>query len=379
MGKKLRILYIEDDPAEVFILQETLSQAPEFTFELVHGKDLTTSFEILKSSYFDVVLLDLGLPEGTGIETLKKFLHVHDQTAVVVITGLDDFDASVSAIESGAQDYIIKGQYQPLVLIKTIKFAIERKKLQELATRHKKLESLGTLAGGIAHEFNNILSVILGNIELMAYEIPDSSPVSDNIQEIHKASLRATDVVRKLLNTFQKMRTSKKPVPIGTIIKDALILIRKEIPVTVEICQDIRCSSEIILGDPIEISQVVMNLCTNSVHAMQDRTGVLTISLEVIELNQQSAIRFDGPHSGRFDSPHLGNYAKLAVKDTGNGIEPAIMERLFDPYFTTKDISEGLGMGLAVVHGIVVEHGGYINIESAPGKGTMVEVLFPLI
>jgi signal transduction histidine kinase len=114
-----------------------------------------------------------------------------------------------------------------------------------------------------------------------------------------------------------------------------------------------------------------MNLCTNAVHAMSDQTGVLTVSLEAIELNQPSSSRLDGPDSGP--------YARLVVTDTGKGIEAAIMPRLFDPYFTTKEVNEGLGMGLAVVHGIVKEHGGFIKIESTPGKGTMVEVLLPLL
>jgi signal transduction histidine kinase len=289
----------------------------------------------------------------------------------VVITGLNDFDVSVSAIEKGAQDYLVKGQYEPLLLIKTIKFAIERKKMQEMATRHIKLESLGTLSGGIAHEFNNILTVITGNIELAADMIPESNRVKAYIEEAGAAALRARDVVRKLLNVAQKMRASRTPLPIGPTIKDILDLIQKDLPVSIEMCQDIHCSSEMISGDPVAINQVVMNLCTNAVHAMSDQTGVLTVSLEAIELNQPSSSRLDGPDSGP--------YARLVVTDTGKGIEAAIMPRLFDPYFTTKQVNEGLGMGLAVVHGIVKEHGGFIKIESTPGKGTMVEVLLPLL
>jgi len=367
----MRILYIDDDPAEVFIIEEMLAQAPGFAYELVHSDNLTTAFEILESSSFDVVLLDLGLPESMGIDTLEQFLRVHQQTAVVVVTGLNDFEVSVSAIEKGAQDYIVKGQYEPLMLIKTIKFAIERKKWQELATRQIKLESLGTLSGGIAHEFNNILAVILGNIELAADMMPDDNPVKAYIEEAGAASLRAREVVRKLLNVAQKMRASRTPILIGPVVTDVLNLIQKELPASIEMCQDIHCSSEMISGDTSGINQVVMNLCANAVHAMTDQTGVLTVSLQAIELKQPSSNRSDGPYSG--------HYARLVVKDTGKGIEPAIMHRLFDPYFTTKEVNEGLGMGLAVVHGIVKEHGGSISIDSTPGKGTTVEVLFPLI
>ena len=370
MRKPIKILFIDDDPAEIFILEEMLSLVPEFAFKLVHSNDLGTSFEILKSASFDIVLLDLGLPESTGIETLRTFLSVHKESAVIVVTGLNDFDVSVSAIESGAQDYIIKGEYQPLMLAKTIKFAIERKNLQEMAKRHSKLESLGTLTGGIAHEFNNMLGVILGHAELAEMEIAEWSPAKKNIEEIRKASLRAKEVVMKLMRAAQKMPTVKKPTAISDVIKESVNHIKKIIPETIDLSLDIHCSNETIMGDSAEINQVVMNLYDNAIYAMQGQHGVLSVRLEPIDLTLESEIRFDGLDPGK--------YVMLTIKDTGAGIVPSIMNRLYDPYFTTKDVDEGLGMGLAVVHGIVKNNRGAINIASEFGKGTTVEVVFPL-
>jgi PAS domain S-box-containing protein len=247
----------------------------------------------------------------------------------------------------------------------------EQRQLEEEVRQSRKMESIGTLAGGIAHEFNNMLGIIIGNTELAMDDIPEWNPAADCIQEIRTASLRAKDVVRKLLSVARKTPTSRKPIQISPIIRESLGLLRKTIPATIDIRQNIQCSTEMILGDATELNQVVINLCTNSVHAMSEQTGVLQVDLETIQLDRKSAIRYENLNPG--------GYAKLTVRDSGFGIKPGLFEQIFDPYFTTKDVDEGLGMGLAVVHGIVKKHDGAINIESEVGKGTTVEVLFPLI
>jgi CheY-like chemotaxis protein len=233
------------------------------------------------------------------------------------------------------------------------------------------MEAVGTLAGGIAHEFNNMLGIIIGNAELALDDSPEWNPASDYIREIKTASLRAQDVVRKLLSFARKTPELRKPVQMGSVIKESLDLMRTTIPASIDIRKNIACSTEMILGDPDEISQILINLCTNSVHAMAEESGVLEVGLDTIQLNRASA-RYD-------EDLKPGDYVRLRVKDTGKGIDPAFMDRLFDPYFTTKDVDQGLGMGLAVVHGIVKKHDGAIKIESEVGKGTTVDVLFPLI
>lgn len=247
----------------------------------------------------------------------------------------------------------------------------DQKRLESQLAQAQKMEAIGTLAGGIAHEFNNMLSIVIGNTELALDDIPDWSPVAHCIQEILAASLRAKDVVRKLLSVARKSPTSRKPIQIRPIIKESLDLMRKTIPATIDIRQNISCSAEIILGDATEISQVVINLCNNSFHAIGEQKGVLEVDLETIQLDSKPAIRYENLNSG--------NYAKLTVRDSGHGIKPELIDRIFDPYFTTKDVDEGLGMGLAVVHSIVKKHDGAIKISSEIGKGTTVEVLFPLI
>jgi len=235
----------------------------------------------------------------------------------------------------------------------------------------QKMESIGTLAGGIAHEFNNILGIIIANTELGLMDVPDWNPGNECLKEIRKASLRAKDVVRQIMSFARKTPFQRKPLQISTIIKESLKLIRATIPTIIEIRQAVSCESEMILAVPTEISQVFMNLCTNSAYAMGEGAGVLEVDLKAINLDDDSAAQYEDLKSGDF--------VKLTVRDTGHGMKPEILDRIFDPYFTTKEVNEGLGMGMAVVHGIVKKHDGAIKVSSEIGKGTVVEVLFPLI
>ena len=247
----------------------------------------------------------------------------------------------------------------------------EKDRLQDQLRQTHKMEAIGTLAGGIAHEFNNILGVIIGNTELALMDVPDWNPAKECLKETRKASLRAKDVVLRIMSFARKTPLERKPIQIGTIIKESLKLIRATTPTIIEIRQAILCESEMILAQPTEISQVFMNLCTNSAHAMGEGGGVLEVGLKAISLDDDTA--------AQYEDLKPGDYAELTVRDTGHGIRPEVIDRIFDPYFTTKDVDEGLGMGLAVVYGIVKKHDGAIKVKSEVDKGTEVEVLFPII
>ena len=246
----------------------------------------------------------------------------------------------------------------------------ERKVLEKQLRQSQKMEALGTLSGGIAHEFNNILGIILGNTELAIDDVPEWNPAKDCLKEIRTASLRAKDVVRQIMSFSRKTPATRKPIQISTIIQESLKLMRATIPANIDIRQEILCKDEMILANPTEINQILLNLCSNSVHALEGETGMLKIRLERAVLDHHSVASYEGLRAGEC--------VKLTIKDSGHGIDPKIKGLIFDPYFTTKDVDKGLGMGLAVVYGIVKKHEGAISVSSKAGKGTTVEVLFPV-
>ena len=247
----------------------------------------------------------------------------------------------------------------------------EKTKLQSQLQQVQKMESIGTLAGGIAHDFNNILGIIVGNTELAMDDIPEWNPARHNLEEIRTASIRARDMVKQIMAFSRQSKEEMKPVRIGPIIKESLKLLRSSIPTTIEIYQNISSNSDTVRANPTQINQILINLCTNAAHAMGEKGGVLEVRLEDFELDVEAAIHYHDLSSGK--------YVRLTVSDTGTGIEPKVLERIFDPYFTTKEVGEGSGMGLSVVHGIVKIHGGGLSVMSEPGKGTIFHILLPCL
>jgi PAS domain S-box-containing protein len=247
----------------------------------------------------------------------------------------------------------------------------EKKQLQDKLQQSQKMEAVGTLAGGIAHDFNNILAVILGNAELAADDIPPGNPAGKSLKAIHQASIRAKDMVQQLLAFSRKSDEETKLLNMAPIVKESMKMLRTAVPSSIEFKQHISGDVCNILGDAAQISQIMMNLVTNAAHAMSQEGGLLEVTLEKIVLPEETPC-FDFILS---PGPHI----RLKVRDTGKGIEPKILARIFDPYFTTKEVGKGTGMGLSVVHGIVKRHDGGILVESTLGEGTVFEIYFPAL
>ena len=233
------------------------------------------------------------------------------------------------------------------------------------------MEAIGTLAGGVAHDFNNILYMISGNAELALEDLPDGNPVYKNIMEIKEASLRAAGIVKQLLNFSRKADQELKPVDGIAIIKDAVKFLRSTIPSTIRIVDELPRSQVVIMGDAIQLNQILMNLFGNASHAMKDKGGDLFLKVTKEKLDHK-IIR----HSNEQLS---GEYLKISISDTGTGIGEDTIHHIFDPYFTTKEVGEGSGMGLSVVHGLVKNHGGAITVDSQVGKGSTFTIYIPVI
>jgi PAS domain S-box-containing protein len=247
----------------------------------------------------------------------------------------------------------------------------DRERMEKLLQEAQKLEAIGTLAGGIAHDFNNILSAIIGYAGLMQLaEIPQDSPLGPYLDGILRAGDRAKDLVSQILTFSQDNEKEKRPVQLSFIIKEVVKFLRASLPSTIKIHQDLNKETSTILANSTQMHQVLMNLCTNAAQAMRDQGGSLDVVLTEVNLDAQDAALH----------PELktGPYVKLTVRDTGHGMSPEILGRIFEPYFTTKAKGEGTGLGLAVTHGIVKNHDGAIYARSELGKGSTFEVYFPV-
>ena len=246
----------------------------------------------------------------------------------------------------------------------------EKKQLEAKLQQAQKMEAVGTLAGGIAHDFNNILSVVIGYTELGMEEALDNPGLKKKLGEVLKAGYRARDLVKQILAFSRQTDNKMETIRVKLIISEALKLLRASIPSTIEIRHHLM-SDSMVLGDPTQIHQILMNLCTNAQHAMSESGGILDVRLKDVTLDEAFSSKNPDTMPGRF--------VCLSVSDTGHGIPEEMIQRLYEPFFTTKGPDEGTGLGLSVVHGIVKSHGGAITVQSKPGAGSTFAVFLPVV
>jgi PAS domain S-box-containing protein len=236
----------------------------------------------------------------------------------------------------------------------------------ELRQAHK-MEALGAFSGGIAHDFNNIIAIILGNLEIALDDVSTESSLYASLEEAKTASLRGKELIKQILSFSRKSLPEKEPIAISPLVKESVRLLRSAIPVTVKIIDHIKKIDDAILANSTQINQIVLNLCSNAIQAMNN-VGTLEIGLEKIHI-----------HNDIIKPLKAGDYVKFFVSDTGCGIDPKMISRIFEPFFTTKPKGKGTGMGLSVVYGIVKAHEGTITVDSQPDKGTVFNVYLPII
>ena len=304
---------------------------PFMPFSVKIAKDIDHAFQLIRS-------------DRSGNFSKKHAIQEIKKTAVVTHEDIGKLMAIIGTInweQEGLDNSFDMDEEHPFYFlyqsIKLVKEELddlfkERKRFEEQLYQSRKIESIGTLAGGIAHDINNILGIILGNTELAIDDLSEWNPVRLNLEEVKTASLRGKDVVRQLLSFARKTNQERKPVKINPIVTGALKLLRSSIPTSIEIRNNIPCDSPIVLANPTQINQILINLCTNAAHAMEEDGGILEINLNSMTLDQSTAQSYEL-------SP--GPYIKLTVNDTGHGIDPEIKDRIFDPYFTTREVVKG--------------------------------------
>ena len=307
-----------------------------------------------------------------------KSVEKHNQEILPTVKRGEIWEGVIEAIDSKKRHfslwqrtYAIYDEKGKMHYCFTLMHEFKEREVDKALRQAQQSQAIGTLAGGIAHEFNNILWILMANIELAVGNLPEGNKAHKNLERMEKACSRAADLVQQILSFSRQGEYRPKPLDILPIVKESLKFLRSSIPTTIEIRQNIVTQSAIIMADPSQMHQTLINLCTNAADAMAKKQGVLEVSLMDVELSQDEMSVDHGLTSGK--------YVRLSVKDTGIGMEPEVRKRIFEPFFTTKGVGEGRGMGLAVVHGIVKNYAGTIEVHSELGKGSTFHLFFPKI
>lgn len=343
---------------------------------------------VLSVNQFGADLLGYGVNELVG-KSVRAVVHEDDHAVVQVaveqsLRGTNQVpqiefrkvkkDGTVLWVRETIQT--IMDPHQQKILLLSCEDITDRKRAEEALAysekqlRHtQKMEAIGTLAGGIAHDFNNILGAILGYSELALTQVSQDQRVKSYLEEVVTAGIRAKELVKQILAFSRRSDQEREAIDLKDIVKEALKMIWATLPATIEIRSSLEVDPAVLFADPTQIHQVVMNLCANAEYAMRKEGGILDLALTSIEITENSLVEFP--------SVKPGTYLRLTIRDSGQGISSQVLERIFEPFFTTKGSGEGTGLGLAVVHGVIVGHGGHISVSSVKGRGTTFTVLLP--
>jgi len=356
--KPIKILLVEDNPGDARLIKETLSEAAADQFEFACAERLDLALEHVAQHDFDVILLDLTLPDSSGLHTFERMHAQAPMVPTIVLTGLDVETLGTDAVQKGAQDYLIKGQVDTPLLVRSVRYAIERKLLQNQLLQSNRLESVGKLAAGVAHEINNPLAVVMGFSQLLLdQDLPSSA--EEDVRRIYEHAQRASKVMENLLAFARKHTPERHQIDITAALANAVALKAHGFSVSnVEVILDPSPDIPHTMADEYQLQQVFLNIIANAGEAMVEAYGggVLRIS------------------AGQVD-----NKLRVSFADDGPGISPETLTKIFDPFFTTKEVGKGTGLGLSICYGIIREHDGKIWAESPPGEGTTMHVELPIV
>lgn len=360
----LHVLLVEDSDSDAFLLKSSLAGIAGTNFRISQSRKVADAEVLLSGSRFDVVLTDLGLPDSEGLETFDRIHMAARGVPVVVLSGNDDEELALATLQRGAQDYLLKGEHTSRAVARTIRHAVDRRRIQEKLLRFQRMDALGQLAGGVAHDFNNLLTIIHANSSLLATGglSPD---MRDSLDDIIAATTRGAALTRQLLAFTSTQAMELTPINLSDAVLATSRMLRRILG-QVKIELQLAAELPIVLADATMIEQILLNLAVNARDAMP-QGGKLTFRTRLESVTTQTA----GPES------YPGDFVCLSVADTGTGIDPALLERVWEPLFSTKVQGMGTGLGLATVRGIVLQHRGWATISSQLGRGTTIEVFLP--
>ncbi|MGD9200171.1 MAG: response regulator [Chitinispirillia bacterium] len=373
----INVIIIEDNTGDARLVYETLAEVEGTQFDIEWAKSLSEGIDFISKKQFDIILLDLSLPDSQGLDTINRMLEFANKVPIIVFTGHTDEKLGIETIQRGAQDYLVKGYVNKYLLSRSITYSIERKNtelereiLQKQLEQSRKMESIGRLAGGIAHDFNNILGTIIGYADLILLKFArDNEKLTKYVKTIMTVSQRAADLTANLLAFARKGKFEVTLIDMHDVINDINVLIHHAIEKHICIKLELKASETIVNGDRAQLQNALLNLIVNARDAMPDG-GDLTISTETIKNKMKNP---GGPVDIKSDSIFI-----LSVKDTGVGMAEDIKTKIFDPFFTTKETGKGTGLGLSSVYGCIKNHGGEIKVESKKGSGSTFIIYLPV-
>jgi two-component system, cell cycle sensor histidine kinase and response regulator CckA len=373
-AESINVLLVEDDDLYAHILRGALAKStPKVAVE--RRRTLGDATALVSTTRFDAVLLDLNLPDSSGLETIGRMLAAAPGIPIVVLTATAESDLAVSAVQHGAQDYLVKSETDSKYLSRALRYAIERASVQAklLETEAKlrqahKMEAVGRLAGGIAHDFNNVLTAIYGYADLLLEEFVAGDPRRSDVEEIRRMAERAATLTRQLLAFSRQQMLQPQVLDLNRVIHDVQRMLGRMIGTDIQLTFEPSLDLWAVRADRGQIEQVLMNLGGNARDAMPEG-GSVTI---------RTANRIVEPaESAALDGLPAGPYVVMSVEDTGIGMPEQVRRHIFEPFFTTKAQGEGTGLGLATIYGIVKQSGGGIFVESEENKGTTFSIYLP--
>ena len=383
LQQAVTVLVVEDDPGDFGLIRAHLRRSGlghdtarrEDRESVIWAKTLAEGASLAQRDKPDVVLLDLSLPDSSGLATVRAMRTALADVPLVVLTGHDDRELALAALQAGAQDYLVKGQFEHDALGRAVRHALVRARLEAQLRESQKMEAIGMLAGGIARDFNNAVATILGNVELARQDMSASPLALESLEEIRKAGARARDLVQQILTFSSREPMERKPTALSAIVEATAQLLRATLPARFTL--DVHCDTGVpaVLADAGQIKRILINLATNAMQANQDGPGHIVMRLDSVVLDAAYADAHPALHA--MHARHPGRTARLAVTDDGPGIDAATLARIFEPFFTTKQGDQATGLGLPVVRGLVQAHEGAITVDSAPGKGTSFTFYLP--
>jgi signal transduction histidine kinase len=381
MSIPLHVLVIEDSEDDTLLLMHTLRQSGyEPLFERVETYE--SMKRALESQKWDVVIADYLMPQFSAPAALELFKEKNLDIPFIIVSGAIGEEAAVSAMKAGAHDYIMKSnraRFAPAIARELREAQVrqkrkqaeeEKKKIEAQLLQAQRMEAIGRLTGGVAHDFNNILTVIRGYADMAIKQAKPGTQLSADLKEIEVASERAMNLTRQLLLFSRRQPMKFAPIDLNKTIENLLGMLHRIIGEDIEVRYDLASESLFICADQNSIEQMMMNLAVNARDAMHEG-GIISIKTEKVTIGEKSCHDVSDARPGRF--------VKFSVTDTGTGMDPEILKHIFEPFFSTKNFGKGSGLGLSVVYGIIQQHKGWIQVHSEVGQGSTFEVYLPAV